>query len=71
MKTGTWNLPSNKGVIIMKELDYVKHAKNQAKIDAQLFLSDICDTAEDLMIDQDWYIEEVLKAFHKLRAKKE
>lgn len=55
----------------MKELDYVKHAKNQAKIDAQLFLSDICDTAEDLMIDQDWYIEEVLKAFHKLRAKKE
>ena len=52
---------------IMKEFDYVKHAKEQAKMEAQLFLSDICDTAEDLMVDEDWYIEEVLKAFNKLR----
>ena len=48
---------------------WLKDAKEQARIQAEIMVSDIRDMAYDLDVEKWWFFEEVIKHVHRIKEK--
>lgn len=55
----------------MSEEKWITEAKEEARLCAKSFWIDLCCIADDLMVERDWFMEEFLKAFNKVKGKNE